>query len=171
MKLAKSLLTILLLLFVVQSCKKEASKTVALAKNYTQLQKANWFIGTWENATNEMTMKEIWKQETDSSFSADSFIIVQKDTVFYEKVDLIQRNDSLFYIVSVKNQNNEKPVSFYLTTTNESELVFENQKHDFPNKITYYKITNDSLVATISGLKDGKMSSETFPMKKINNND
>lgn len=166
MKIAKSLFTLLIVMVVLQSCKKEEPKAILAAKKYTQLQKANWFLGTWENATKEMTMKEIWKQETDSSFFAESFVIVQKDTVFYEKVDLVQRNDSLFYVVSVKNQNNEKPVSFYLTTATERELVFENPKHDFPNTITYTKITNDSLVASISGLKDGKLSKETFPMKK-----
>jgi hypothetical protein len=45
-------------------------------------------------------------------------------------------------------------------------LVFENPKHDYPKKITYTKINDDSLVAEISGILDGKPSSEKFSMKK-----
>ena len=93
-------------------------------------------------------------------------MIVEKDTVFYEKIDLFESNDSLFYKVSVKDQNKEKPVSFYLTKSDDKELTFENPKHDFPTKIVYTKISNDSLVAVIYGKKDGKEMSETFPMKK-----
>jgi hypothetical protein len=166
MKIVKPFLTLLMLVIVSESCKKEESKTKASPKQYSQLQKANWFLGNWENTTKEMEMKELWRKENDSCFKAQSFVTVQKDTVFYEKVDLVQRNDSLFYIVSVRDQNKEKPVSFYMTKATEKELVFENPKHDFPTKITYTKITNDSMVASIFGLKDGKASSETFPMKK-----
>jgi len=45
-------------------------------------------------------------------------------------------------------------------------LIFEKPKHDFPQKITYNKISNDSLIAGISGMKDGKESKEKYPMKK-----
>jgi hypothetical protein len=105
------------------SCKKESQKEVLeikLKKEFNQLKKANWFIGNWENFSKEATFKEIWKTKNDSSFVGESFVIVEKDTVFYEKIDLFQSNDSLFYKVSVKDQNKEKPVSFYLTKSNEN---------------------------------------------------
>ena len=44
--------------------------------------------------------------------------------------------------------------------------MFENPGHDFPKKISYTKITNDSLVAEISGQQQGKPASEKFAMKK-----
>jgi len=151
------------------SCKKESQIEVfgiKTKKEFNQLKKANWFIGSWENISKEATFKEIWKTKNDSSFVGESFVIVEKDTVFYEKIDLFESNDSLSYKVSVKDQNKEKPVSFYLTKSDDKELTFENPKHDFPNKIVYTKITNDSLVAVIYGKKDGKVMKETFPMKK-----
>jgi hypothetical protein len=148
------------------SCKKEQNSVDTTPKKYAQLEKANWFLGNWENVTEEMTFKEIWKQENDSAFVGESFVTVKKDTVFYEKVYLKERNDSLFYIVSVKEQNKEQPVSFYLTTATDNQVVFENPKHDFPNKIAYNKFGNDSILATIYGIKKGKEVSENFPMKK-----
>lgn len=165
----KTLLITLLSIILMTSCKKESQIEVfgiKTKKEFNQLKKANWFIGSWENISKEATFKEIWKTKNDSSFVGESFVIVEKDTVFYEKIDLFQSNDSLFYKVSVKDQNKEKPVSFYLTKSNENEVTFENAKHDFPNKIVYTKITNDSLVAVIYGKKDGKEMIENFPMKK-----
>ena len=123
-------------------------------------------MGNWENISKEATFKEFWSKKTDSSYFAESIVIIEKDTVFYEKMDLFQKSDSLILKISVKDQNKEKPVSFYMTKSNENELTFENPKHDFPTKIVYTKITNDSLVAVIYGKKDGKEMSETFPMKK-----
>ena len=165
----KTLLITLLSIILMTSCKKESQIEVfgiKTKKEFNRLKKANWFIGSWENSSKEATFKEIWKTKNDSSFVGESFVIVEKDTVFYEKIDLFESNDSLFYKVSVKDQNKEKPVSFYLTKSDDKELTFENPKHDFPAKIVYTKITNDSLVAVIYGKKDGKEMSENFPMKK-----
>jgi hypothetical protein len=161
----KLMLGAVAVLTLMVSCRKESEieifgiKTV---KKYSQLEKAEWFLGQWENVTEAFVAKEIWTPKNDSMFFAESFITIAKDTVFYEKVDLIERNDSLFYIVSVREQNQEKPVSFYLTKATDNQMVFENPKHDFPNKIVYDKINPDSIVASIHGSK----KSEFFPMKR-----
>jgi len=165
----KVLLITLVSIILLPSCKKESQIEVfgiKTKKEFNQLKKANWFLGNWENISKEATFKEFWSKKTDSSYFAESIVIIEKDTVFYEKMDLFQKSDSLILKISVKDQNKEKPVSFYMTKSNENELTFENPKHDFPTKIVYTKITNDSLVAVIYGKKDGKEMSETFPMKK-----
>lgn len=46
-------------------------------------------------------------------------------------------------------------------------LVFENPMHDFPQIISYTKITCDSLVAQISGEKNGQERKQAFPMKRV----
>ncbi len=157
----KQFLTILLISSLL-SCKKQEQNTGA----YLKLQKASWLLGDWENQTKEAFFNEIWKQKNDSTLSGKSFVIAKKDTVFYENIELVQLNDSLFYIVSVKDQNKEKPVTFYQTSATDSKLVFENPKHDFPNKISYTKITKDSIVGEIFGLQNGKIVNEKFPMHK-----
>lgn len=165
----KVLLITLVSIILLSSCKKESQIEVfgiKTKKEFNQLKKANWFLGNWENISKEATFKEFWSKKTDSSYFAESIVIIEKDTVFYEKMDLFQKSDSLILKISVKDQNKEKPVSFYMTKSNENELTFENPKHDFPTKIVYTKITNDSLVAAIYGKKNGKEISETFPMKK-----
>jgi hypothetical protein len=159
----KKVFSILILALVFIACKNETKER---NKSYTQLEKANWFIGEWRNTTKESDFIEKWAKKSDSTFFGESYVIVAKDTVFHENVILEQKNDSLFYTVSVKDHTNENPVSFYLTGSSENELVFENPKHDFPNKITYKQITKDSLVAEISGIQNGKETKEAFPMKR-----
>lgn len=167
MKKINYLVVILFATATFLSCKKEnKANIIAPAKNYSQITKASWLLGEWENQTKESAFHENWVKKNDSSFMAKSFVLVGKDTVFNEDVLLEQKKDSLFYIVSVKNQNNEKPVSFYLSESSANQLVFENPKHDFPTKIVYNKVTNDSILAEIFGKQEGKEVKESFPMRK-----
>lgn len=152
------------------SCKKNTNETTVVtpapSKKAITLGRLNWFLGAWENTTAEADMRENWEKENDSLYRSESYVTVGKDTVFHEWIELTQRKDSIFYIVSVKNQNKEKPVTFYATKVSTTEVVFENPKHDFPTKISYKKITSDSLVAEISGVLKGKPAREQYPMKK-----
>lgn len=165
----KALLITLLSIILMTSCKKESQIEVfgiKTKKEFTQLNKANWFLGNWENLSETARFEEIWSKVNDSTLLGESIVVMARDTVFYEKMDLFQKNDSLILKISVKDQNKEKPVSFYLTKSDDKELTFENPKHDFPTKIVYTKISNDSMVGAIYGKKEGKEVSETFPMKR-----
>ncbi|MNY81490.1 hypothetical protein D3C86_2230780 [compost metagenome] len=53
-----------------------------------------------------------------------------------------------------------------MTSATDNKMVFENSKHDFPNKIIYNLVEKDSLIAEISGLKKGKLYTEKFVMKR-----
>jgi hypothetical protein len=153
-------------LFSCNSNKQEESTTISSKVNL--LDTAKWFIGAWQNQTSDGLFTEQWNQKNDSVFSAISTVVVNhKDTVFFESILLEQKNNEFFYTVSVKDQNKELPVSFKLVNATANQLVFENSTHDFPTKITYLKISEDSIVASISGLIDGKEKVEQFPMKKI----
>jgi hypothetical protein len=148
------------------SSKQEEATTISSTVNL--LDTAKWFIGTWQNQTSDGLFTEQWNQKNDSVYSAISTVVVNhKDTVFFESILLEQKRNELFYTVSVKDQNKELPVSFKLVNATDKQLVFENPTHDFPTRITYSKISEDSIVASISGLIDGKEKTEQFPMKKI----
>lgn len=139
----------------------------AAPKTYAEIKKADWFLGHWENNSKEGNLSEIWTKENDSTFHGETYFVIDKKTVFSESVKLWQKENQLIYEVAVKGQNDEKPVEFTLTSSSDKQLIFENPKHDYPNKITYNQITKDSIVAEISGMKDGKSKSEQFAMKKV----
>ena len=137
------------------------------AKQTNDIEKAEWLIGTWENKTQRGSIYETWNKTNDNEFSGMSYIIKEKDTVVFENIRLVQEQDGLFYIPTVKNQNDGLPVRFVSKTISETQLVFENPQHDYPQIISYTKITSDSLVAEISGTKNGQERKQTFPMKRV----
>lgn len=152
--------TLLLLLLAVVSCKNSE------ATEKDQIKSANWLLGKWSAKMADGNLSESWKQINDSTFQAESLFIKGKDTLHFESIILQQKGEDLFYNATVKGQNENKAVAFKLTKKNAKQLVFENPKHDYPQKITYTLITKDSLVASISGVQLGKPSSEKFGMKK-----
>lgn len=151
---------LILLLLAIVSCKNPE------ATEKDQIKTANWLLGKWDTKTADGNLSENWKQLNDSTFQGESFFIKQKDTLHFETMTLQQKGEELFYSATVKGQNENKAVTFKLTNKNEKQLVFENPKHDYPQKITYTLINKDSLVASISGVQLGKPSSEKFGMKK-----
>lgn len=167
MKKAVLYLSIITNSLLLTSClKKEDQKNEIKSKKYTKLEDVKWLIGSWGNTTKEGNLTETWSQKNDSTLSGKTTFIAGKDTLFTETIEIIQTKDSLFYNTSVSNQNEGKIISFKSSFASKNEIVFKNSKHDFPQKIEYKKIASDSLVAKISGNKQGKESFEEYPMKK-----
>lgn len=136
-------------------------------KQRNDITKADWLIGTWENRTPGGNIYETWNRESDNEFSGMSYIVQEQDTVLYETIRFVQEQDGLFYIPVVKNQNEGLSVRFATKTISDTLLVFENPQHDFPQIISYTQINSDSLVAEISGTKNGEERRQVFPMKRI----
>lgn len=150
------------------SCNSYSQKSNAnISSNFTQIEKANWLIGAWQNNSAKVNVSEIWKKKNDSTYIGQGRTIMGKDTVSSESISMEQRDKQLFYISTVKNQNNGQGVKFTLTSSTDKQLVFENPAHDFPQKISYTVITNDSLVTEVSGMMKGKPRSEKFPMTRV----
>jgi hypothetical protein len=136
-------------------------------KQTNDLKIAAWLIGTWENKTQKGSIYETWIKTNDKEFSGKSYIIKEKDTIVFENIRCVWEQDGLFYIPEVKNQNEGLPVRFASKTISETQLVFENPQHDFPQLISYTKMSEDSLVAEISGTKNGQVRKQIFPMKRM----
>lgn len=133
----------------------------------SQLKQAEWLIGTWENQTQRGTIYETWSKVSDLEFSGKSYALAENDTIVFETLQLIEKQDGVFYIPTVKNQNDGQPVSFSLKKITETELFFENPEHDFPQVISYTRVLPDSLIAEISGMRGGQERKITFRMRKV----
>ena len=151
------------------SCKNSnnTNTTGNTTTNFSELEKANWLIGEWQNNSPEGNATEVWKKENDSTFVGKSYFVIGKDTVSSETISLEQNGNQLYYIPTVQDQNAGQPVKFTLASSTSNQLIFENPKHDFPQKISYTQITNDSLLAEISGMMNGKQNSQKFPMTRV----
>lgn len=133
-----------------------------------QIDKAGWLLGQWQNKTARGVMYERWTKADDSTFHGKSFYLNGADTVVTETIQIRQRGGILYYVPTVKNQNNGQAVSFKLSTISENTLVFENPQHDFPQKISYTLLNKESLLAEIAGTVNGQHRARQFPMTKMN---
>lgn len=150
------------------SCKKRTTYENN-GERFNTLQKANWLLGKWENQSKNGLLTENWYLLNDSTFSGKGYLIFEGDTVFAEDMQIIARSGTISYVVTVDGQNESKPISFVLTKSNSGQMAFENLKHDFPKKIIYNHIGDDSLVAEISGTDNNKPRKEVFRMKRVRN--
>jgi len=128
------IIPIILISFVIYSCKKHDANGNEI-KDYDELYKANWLLGEWEKTDSLGTLKEIWKTMDDSTFVGESYYIQnEKDTIHSERIELMQDKEHLIYTATVKGENNDEPIPFQMTKDADSLLVFENPKHDYPQK-------------------------------------
>lgn len=141
--------------------------TSSFAQKSDPISHVKWLIGSWKNQSAKTLDIETWKKLNDSTFIGRSYSLAGIDTVSSEHIRIEQHKGKLYYIPTVKNQNDGKAVTFTLTSFNNKHLVFENPEHDFPQKITYTQISKDSLIAEISGTRKGKQKVIQFPMKKV----
>lgn len=127
----------------------------------------SWIIGKWQSGSENGLVVEEWVRENDSVFFGKNYLVHDNDTNLLETIKLVQVQDLIFYIPAVIGQNEGKPVEFLMTYGSSKKMVFNNPNHDFPQTITYQRIGEDSLCATVSGNVDGKMQAEKFGFKKM----
>lgn len=125
------------------------------------IERLNWINGTWERQSTKpgSTAFESWELINDS-FKGMGVTLRGTDTVFVEKLSIIEKDGVLNYVAEVAH--NASATYFKMTAISESGFTCENPSHDFPKKIEY-SLDGDLLTATISG--NGK--SIPFYFKKI----
>ena len=163
----RSIQLLCVLLFFV-SCKNSPSDFSSKAKGSSaKMNDAHWLIGSWQAVTTKGITYEKWHKASDTLFMGESFFIKEGDTVLNESIKIVARDNDVAFISTVPDQNEGLPVTFKLTYIDPHKMVFENQTHDFPQMITYQEVTQDSLIAEISGTIKGDHRSKRFPMKRL----
>lgn len=135
--MAKYLLTLTALLICIN-----------MTKAQTDLNKLSWIVDRWVSTDGESTSYEHWDKVSESLIIGGSETVKNGDTVFAEKLKIEIIDSVVYYIADVAH--NPAPVKFKLTYLTDTEAVFENPEHDFPQKISY-KYANGNLNASIEG--------------------
>lgn len=123
--------------------------------------------GSWHMKTAKGITGETWKKINNNELQSNGYRINDKDTILLEKVQLIKKGDDIFYISTVQNQNDGKPVAFKLTENANNQFIFSNPTHDFPQRIVYHFLTQDSLHAWIDGQNNGRLVKQDFYYKRV----
>jgi hypothetical protein len=149
---------LLFLILALASCQKSNKNDI--------LKSSKWLLGQWENKTDNGKLLEIWKKVNDSLYIGESFYIKRKDTLHFEKMQLSQKGEKLFYISTIKGQNNDKSITFSHNIEAQKQLVFENPNKVYPRKIVYQRFSKAHLLIEISGIQNGKRSSTRYTLTK-----
>ncbi len=122
-----------------------------------------WLSGCWDNGDTLRHYEEQWMKPAGNSMLGMSRTVAQGKTVEYEFLRIQrQENGAIYYVANPSGQQQD---SFKLVKFTETELIFENPEHDFPQRIIY-RIQGDLLVARIEGKNKGKERGVDFPMKR-----
>ncbi len=133
------------------------------------MEKFGWLLGKWENKIDEGLLIESWEKENDSVISGKSYLAKKDDTLFFESIELKIMDGNFYYVPTVKNQNDNKPVYFKLVSEVNNEFIFEDKEHDFPQRVIYNNLSKDSLSARIEGMQEGQFRKEEFAFRRSNN--
>ena len=125
----------------------------------------SWISGCWEQNSSGRVTTERWGKATDNLMLGMSQTVKGTKTVAFEYIRIVNDGHGLTYIAKPSDAKEETP--FTVIKTGDKEIVFENLKNDFPQRIIYKQTKPDALAARIEGMMDGKLKGIDFPMIKV----
>lgn len=136
------------------------------AQQLPAISELHWLVGTWAIEKTVGAYEE-WITANDTTLTGRSYKVNSRDTLVSETLEIVMKEQAVWYIPTVSNQNQGKPVPFKLITYNPEKLTFENKAHDFPTRIHYFKEGKHTLRVWIEGEVDGQIKKVSFNMKRI----
>jgi hypothetical protein len=108
-------------------------------------------------------MDEHWMAPRGSSMIGVSRTVRGGKLTAYELIVLEEQGERLAY----KAHPSGQPAATFLSIdVSDSQVVFENPQHDFPQQIGYL-LKGDSLLAWIAGTAKGKPRRAEFPYRRV----
>ena len=123
----------------------------ALAQSAAALDRAAWLAGCWERRAGARVTTEIWMPASGGVMLGAARTVLEGRTWAYEFLRLSAEGEALVYTAIPSGQKETAFTSATAPPSRADSLVFENLAHDFPQRITYWRVGTDSLVARIEG--------------------
>jgi hypothetical protein len=117
------------------------------------VEKMAWLAGCWQGQSGEPGTMEHWLPPAGGTMLGVSRTVKQGKTVEFEFMQLKQLPEGT--LAFVPQPAGRPPTVFRLLRLGESQAVFENPEHDFPQRITYSRPEESRLVASIEGTRNG----------------
>ena len=126
----------------------------------------DWLAGCWHHDNHDAGSVEIWTRPAGGTMLGMSRTVRDGKTVAWEYLRIeTDQQGNLSYIASPSGQSTTRFVMTILAT---DDVVFENAKHDFPQRIRYRRLAAGQLLASIEGQSKGQARVIEFPMSRCN---
>ncbi|MBI9071363.1 MAG: hypothetical protein JEY94_07175 [Melioribacteraceae bacterium] len=139
--------------------------TISCSEN--KFSKLDTLIGTWKIEGKEQF--EVWEKKTNNNLAGYSYKLINHKKIILETLSIKIYDSQIVYEATVPNQNEGKTIQFILNSEIDSCLSFENNTHDFPNKIRYKNISDEKIEVSVGG-NNGKGFSYIQKRENGNNN-
>jgi hypothetical protein len=118
-----------------------------------------FMTGCWRFEAKGRVVEEQWMTPAGGSLLGMSRTVVNGKTTEFEFLQIRDLPEGLAYIAKPSGQ---AEATFVAVSTSGGEVVFENQKHDFPQRIRY-RASGDALHARVDGTMNGKARGFDIP--------
>ncbi len=154
----------MLSVFVI-SCSDEKNRPESSREKPTPF---SWISGNYFLKSSYGNYFENWeKQDSITYYGLGYFLDTEnEDTLFRQRMKLLQNPEGVFMFFNVKNQNDNKDVEFKLTKQEGNVFTFENPFRDYPSIITYKILSDTSINVVMEGFMKGKQKKEDFIITK-----
>jgi len=135
------------------------------AQTAAKLSDMAWLAGCWEsrNDAKRSLMSEQWMVPAGGIMLGSGRTVESEKAVDFETMRIEQNGASLIFYA--RPRANKEETAFTIIRKGASEVVFENKKHDFPQRVIYRR-DGDRLMARIEGEKDGQLIGIDYPMTR-----
>lgn len=132
----------------------------------TTVKSLSWMSGCWETTDSRgRTTTERWAPATDNLMIGISQTVKDGKSTSFEYLRVMGGPSGIAYIAKPASATSE--TSFTLAKNSAKEVIFENLKHDFPQRIIYRQTTPEVLFARIEGTINGELKGMDIPMKRV----
>jgi len=113
----------------------------------------NWLTGAWDGTRGSSSIEERWSPPRGGAMLGVSRTVKDGKMVAFEYLRIVERDGGLVYVAQ---PNGAAPTEFVLTELGTARAVFENPRHDSPQRIVYELSADGSLSASIGFVNGGR---------------
>lgn len=153
MHTSRVVIAIVFLLLIGFSVHARAQATV------TDLTGLAWMAGNWSGVQDRVEMEELWQTPKGNTMLGLHRDVASGRTVSFEFLRIEAKPDGISYWAS---PGGAPATQFRLIELKGKRVVFENAKHDFPQRVIYWLGDDGALHAKIEGTMNGKPAAEEW---------
>jgi hypothetical protein len=129
-----------------------------------EIAKLAWLAGCWARDGSEPGSEEHWMLLAGETMLGMSRTIRRGKAVEFEFMELRHLADGKLAFIA--HPSGQRTTVFPALRITDSEAVFENPQHDFPQRVIYARDGESKLRARIEGVRNGAPRSIEFPMSR-----
>jgi hypothetical protein len=133
--------------------------TAALAAADVPVSKLTWMAGDWQQTSGARAIEEHWSLPATNALIGMSRTVRDGRMVSFEFLRIEQRDGGTFYVAQPSGR---PPTDFKLTSSTDTEVVFEGDGTDKVKRITYRRQGPNGLYAAVEGEENGKTFKQEF---------